>query len=217
MTTRPASGGGRWIAVEPERLTGWLDRFAEAHGAVTRDVMPTAVTFTAADGAVAECHVPFPPMTGPDLVGHALLTRRVGVLLVRLGGYAVGVFDGAKLVASKVGSRQVQGRTAAGGWSQQRFARRREGQAQAAFAAAADTAARILLPEIDALDAVVLGGDRRATSAVIADARLTGLRSRVIEPHLDVPDPRLRVLEQAPRQFRAVRIRLTDGTGRLSR
>ena len=34
----------------------------------------------------------------------------VGALLVRLGGYAVGVFEGERLVASKVGSRFVKGR-----------------------------------------------------------------------------------------------------------
>ena len=40
-----------------------------------------------------------------------------------------GVAEGDRLVASKVDSYYVQGRTAAGGWSQQRFARRRENQA----------------------------------------------------------------------------------------
>ena len=39
----------------------------------------------------------------------------VSVLLVRLGGYAVGVFDGERLVASKVGSRFVKGRHRKGG------------------------------------------------------------------------------------------------------
>jgi len=87
------------------------------------------VLLSASDGTVARCQVPFPPllMTGDDLpaalVAHAQLDRRVGVLLVRLGGYAAGVFEGSTLVASKVGSRQVHGRSSAGGWSQQRFAR----------------------------------------------------------------------------------------------
>ena len=66
------------------------------------------VTFTAADGAAAECHPPFPPVrwarTGNDgdpaaaaeaIVAHAVAARTIGVLLVRLGGYAVGVFVGA--------------------------------------------------------------------------------------------------------------------------
>jgi peptide subunit release factor 1 (eRF1) len=160
--------------------------------------------------------VPFPPLEidadAPyaGLLAHAHADRRVGVLLVRLGGYAAGVFEGPRLVSSKVGSRLVHGRSAAGGQSQQRFARRREGQARAALGAAADVAARILVPEVGRLEAVVLGGDRRALDTVLQDPRLTGLVPLVVEPRLDVPDPRLHVLERAPRQFRAVRIRVVD-------
>ena len=40
--------------------------------------------------------------------------------------------DPPQLAASKTGSRLVHGRAAAGGWSQHRFARRRENQATAA-------------------------------------------------------------------------------------
>ena len=52
--------------------------------------------------------------------------HRVGAVLVRLGGYAVGVFEGERLVASKVGQRLVHGRHRAGGSSANRFRRRRE-------------------------------------------------------------------------------------------
>jgi len=45
----------------------------------------------------------------------------VAALLVRLGGYAVGVFDGERLVASKVGSRFVKNRHKKGGSSANRF------------------------------------------------------------------------------------------------
>jgi peptide subunit release factor 1 (eRF1) len=51
-------------------------------------------------------------------------------LLIRLGGYAIGVFDGEQLVASKVGSRFVKGRHKKGGSSSGRFRRRREEQAR---------------------------------------------------------------------------------------
>ena len=113
------------------------------------------------------------------LLEHAARPRTVGVLLVRKGGYAAGVFAGTELLASKVGSRLVQGRSAAGGWSQQRFARRREGQAREAYAAAADNAVRILVPELNRLDAVVTGGDRPALAAVLEDPRLgRGPRAR---------------------------------------
>lgn len=199
----------KWVSVSPERLAGWLDRFAVSHGPVTSTVDGDVVTVTGADATVAELHAPFPPLRG-DLVEHALVSRRVGVLLVRLGGYAAGVFDGTALVASKVGSRQVHGRSAAGGQSQQRFARRREGQARVALAAAADTAANVLLPAVSTLDAVVIGGDRRAADDVLADTRLAPLRPLVVESRLDVPDPRLKVLQSTPELFRAVRIRITD-------
>jgi Actinobacteria/chloroflexi VLRF1 release factor len=206
--------------VDPERLEGWLTRFGQRHGDVTVTATATEVVVSAADRTVAHCQVPFPPLRPdprPDpadayagLVAHASADRTVGVVLFRLGGHAVGVFDGARLLASKVGSRQVHGRSAAGGWSQQRFARRREGQVQVATRAAADVAAAVLLPWAERLDAVVLGGDQAAVRALLDDPRLRPLAALVTGPVLDVPDPRLRVLEQAPRQFRAVRIRLLE-------
>jgi hypothetical protein len=155
---------------------------------------------------VAEVEVPFPPLVG-DLVDHVTAVRRVGVLLVRRGGHAAGVFVGDRLVSSKVGSRHVQGRTAAGGWSQQRFARRREGQAAVAVGAAADEAARILLA--GPLDGLVTGGDRASVDAVLADPRLAVLSPLVTGRLLDVPDPRLKVLQDV--RFRDVWIRVVDG------
>jgi hypothetical protein len=201
----------RWVSVGPERLAGWIERFGGGHGGLAQSTVDDeAVTLTAADGTVAWLQVPFPPLRGDDLVAHALVERRVGVLLVRLGGYAAGVFEGSRLVASKVGSRHVHGRSAAGGQSQQRFARRREGQARQALAAAADTAASVLLPAVSTLDAVVLGGDRRAVDEVLTDPRLAPLRPLAVATRIDVPDPRLKVLQASPDLFRAVRIRVTD-------
>jgi hypothetical protein len=172
------------------------------------------VSLTAADGARAECEVPFPPLAGEPspagLVAHALSDRRVGVLLVRLGGYAAGIFEGTTLATSKVGSRQVHGRSAAGGWSQQRFARRREGQVKVALDEAAEVAARILVPAVAGLAGIVTGGDARAVAAVLQDRRLAALRPLVTGRVLDVTDPRLAVLADTPRLFRAVRIRVVD-------
>ncbi len=204
------------MRVDAERVDGWLARFADRHGPTTWTTTTASVVVTAADGCVAECVVPFPPL--PEradlpyggLVEHVVTERRVGVLLVRLGGYAVGVFEGTRLVRSKVGSRQVHGRSAAGGWSQQRFARRREGQVKVALAAAADTAVAHLLPEVGGLDAVVLGGDRRSLETVLGDVRLAPLGALVVEPRLDVPDPRLAVLRGTPETFRAARIRVDE-------
>jgi VLRF1 release factor-like protein len=221
----PAAGGGRWVDVAPERLARWVTTFAERHGAITVEPGRLAVTFRAADGASAECHPPFPPLPAPaggtwpaepvELAGliaaHAAADRTVGVFLVRLGGFAAGVFTGSppRLVSSKVGSRLVHGRSAAGGTSQHRFSRRRENQATAAIAAAADTAAKVLVPYAERLDAVVLGGDRKAITGARADPRLRPLVKHAVDRFLTVPDPRLAVLRDTPRLFLAVRIRLT--------
>lgn len=197
------------MTVPPERLERWLTGFAARHGDVRTEPGPALVQLVAADGTTADAEVPFPPLTG-DLVAHALQDRRVGVLLVRLGGYAAGVFEGSTLVSSKVGSRQVHGRSAAGGQSQQRFARRREGQSRVALAAAADNAVRILVPEVPRLEAVVVGGERTAVDEVLTDRRLAPLLPLLQGRLLDVPDPRLTVLQGTPALFRAVRIRLVD-------
>jgi hypothetical protein len=210
---RPAAGGGRWVEVGPERLDRWLAGFAERHGRGPFEVGGGQVVVTGADGARAEVEVPFPPLAGDDveaLLAHVRRPRRLGLLLVRLGGHGCGVAEGDRLVVSKVGSRQVHGRSAAGGWSQQRFARRREGQARVALQAAADTAARVLLPHAGSLDAVVTGGDRTAVDDVLADPRLAPLRALVTGRLLDVPDPRQTVLEQAVARARAVHVRVLD-------
>jgi hypothetical protein len=62
----------------------------------------------------------------------------------------------------------------------------------------------------DSLDAVALGGDRRAVDEVMTDRRLEPLRPLVVDRRLDVPDPRRAVLESTPTKFRAVRVRIAD-------
>jgi hypothetical protein len=207
------------VDVSPERLVSWIATFSQRHGAgtVSRDEAGVTVTFTAADGAAAECHPPFPPLPWPGdgdpaeaVVAHAVADRTVGVLLVRLGGYAVGVFTGSppRLVSSKAGSRPVHGRSAAGGWSQHRFARRRENQAATALRAAADAAAAIFGP--CRLDALVLGGDKRSVAGLRGDPRLASYLGLATGRFLTVPDPRLAVLKETPRSYLAIRIRLTE-------
>jgi hypothetical protein len=214
MSSRPAAGGGRWITVDPERLAKWLAGFAERHGAPEIAAQPYGMSLIAPDGAVAECHrPPGVPPADPDpdaFVASALAPRRLGLLLARRAAVAIGVAEGERLVSHKVDASYVQSRTAAGGWSQQRFARRRGNQAQAAAGSAADIAVRLLLPERDRLDAVVTGGDRRAVAAVLADRRLAPLEPLLAERFLDVPDPKLAVLQTAVTTARSVPIRLLD-------
>lgn len=131
----------------------------------------------------------------------------VAVLLVRLGGYAVGVFEGERLVASKVGSRFVKGRHKKGGSSANRFRRRREEQERELIDAAAAEAARVLAPWQGRVEHVALGGDRSAVGRVLAaHPDLAWLEPLALERFFDVPEPRLRVLEALPYQLYAAKV-----------
>ena len=129
-------------------------------------------------------------------------------LLVRLGGYAVGVFEGERRVASKVGTRFVKGQHKKGGSSSNRFRRRRDEQARALIAAAAETAVSVLEPWRKRVEFAALGGDRRAVSDVLAASPQLGwLSERAIPRFFTVADPRLRHLERLPYDLYAAEVK----------
>jgi hypothetical protein len=132
---------------------------------------------------------------------------RVAVVLVRMGGYAVGVLEGERLVASKVGTRFVKGRHKKGGSSSNRFRRRRGEQERELVDAAAAEAARVLGPWRERVEHVALGGDRSAVGRVLESrADLAWVEPLALERFFDVPEPRLRVLEELPYQLYAAKV-----------
>ncbi|HEX7661369.1 MAG TPA: acVLRF1 family peptidyl-tRNA hydrolase [Pseudonocardiaceae bacterium] len=209
---REASGGGTVVEVPADRVAGWFDRFGARHGGIAHtDLAAGRVAVLADDGASAELAVPFGPLPlsadepagrrpglviGP-LVEHLSRSRRIGLVLVRLGGHSVGVTESGRIVVSATDRKPVHGRSAAGGWSQQRFARRRAGQARVALRAAADDIHRVLGPRTGELDAVLLGGDRRALDELRGDPRLAPVFALALPRVLDVPEPRRAGLDEA--------------------
>jgi hypothetical protein len=203
------------VVVPWSRLPRWVERFDERHPDAEWLVEPASVSVTAPDGALAAWTVPFAPLGVRTLQGlwaHLEQPRHFGVLLVRRGGFAVADAGGAEPVTVKVGRRHVQGRTKAGGWSQQRFARRRANQAREAFDAAASHAVAILGPVARRLDLLVVGGDRVAVEHVLAEPRLERLGD---VPRLWVPvatDPRRAAVDEALQRARSVEIEVVDPT-----
>ncbi|MCW2754523.1 MAG: hypothetical protein JWQ32_1934 [Marmoricola sp.] len=199
------------VAVSPPRLHRWLENFGTRHGETTLEVEAGALTGVAEDGSTFVASPPFsrvyagPPDPGA-FVAACVAPDAWGVLLVRKGGFAVARLTGTSVVESKVGQRHVQGRTKAGGQSQQRFARRRDNQARAAFEAAADHASRL----IGSVPALVVGGDAGAVDAVLADVRLQSVAALVVGEFLTVPDPRRTVLEEAILDACSVRMTVTN-------
>jgi len=190
----------RIIEVAPERLERWLAGFAERHQGVVEADDTRAV---GGDGAsVAFDRFAFNPL---------------GIVLVRRGGYACALAPEGQITVSKVGTRHVQSRTAAGGWSQQRFARRRGNQADALADAVAGHALRILLHGNESPGSgtgipagLVIGGDRAMVAKVLADSRLRALADLPRRELYDLPDPRRDVLERALERGRSVRVRLDE-------
>lgn len=134
----------------------------------------------------------------------------VAAVLVRLGGFAVGVFEGERLVASKVGSRFVKGRHKKGGSSSGRFRRRREEQARVLVDAAADTAVAVLEPWRAKIEHVALGGERRAADRLLADPRLAWLEDKRLPRFFTTEDPRQRTLERLPYDLYAAKVEATE-------
>lgn len=190
------------------RWQRWVDGFTERHGATRYDVRDATLRGDATDGSWFRARLPFGrdysgPAEPEPFGAGARAPDDWGIVLVRKGGFAIARMRGSTVVVSKVGQRHVQGRTKAGGQSQQRFARRRANQARDAYEAAADHAARILLAETP-VPMAVTGGDRAAVDAVLADPRLSVLS--VVAPWLPVPDPRRAVLDQALRDASSLEV-----------
>ena len=198
------------VLVPRERLSRWLENFEARHGATELALASGHLVGRAEDGSTFEAAAPFGRVLAEANVAALEVATTPpedwGILLVRKGGFAVARLAGQQITDSKVGQRHVQGRTKAGGQSQQRFARRRENQARAAYEAAADHAARI----VATVPVLVIGGDHAAVTAVLDDPRLTRAADRVSGAFLTVPDPRRGVLESAILEACSVRISVSN-------
>jgi hypothetical protein len=227
----------RTVYVAAARLERWVTGFGERHPGMRTTVHVDRVEFDAPDGSTAILYPAFDPLIDPAagvpdlpglrgipvlppdeptpaqvaaaLVANAHSVQVLRALMIRRGGYACAVLTGDKVTASKVGSRYVQGRTAAGGWSQQRFARRRAGQVHGLVGTATDVAVRVLLPGIGD-DALITGGDRALIDRVLADPRLHPLSRLRRGLHLEIGDPKFDLVKELPERGRAIRIALDE-------
>lgn len=197
------------VLVPASRLVRWVANFGDRHDGVTLAVADGGLAGVAPDGSRFLARLPFAgaydgPADAAGFTAAAGPPPAWGVLLVRKGGFAIARLEGERMVEHKIGQRHVQGRTKAGGQSQQRFARRRDNQARVAYQAAAEHAVRIL----EGVRSVVAGGDRPAVEEVLADPRLRDVV--VHEPWLPVPDPRRAVLDAAVLDARSVVVDVTN-------
>ena len=216
---RTVTGGGVAVEIEPDRLVGWVNRFGGRNEGLANLITDGAsITMTAGDGTTAVLDVPFGPMTVGErepveaLLDHLAGLGALGIVLVRGGAHSVGIAKAGTVLSSSTDRAYLQGRTAAGGWSQQRFARRRDNQRTASYESAASTTARILLPSLGVLDGLVLGGDRRGLAEVLAEPRLAALAALPVRTFSDIPEPRRAVLDEIAARSLSVEITIRTTT-----
>ncbi len=128
----------------------------------------------------------------------SLLTARltIGVALVRLGRYAVAIYEGHKLAVSKTDTRYVKGKHHAGGTSQRRFQRVRENQIHRLYVEASGVLERQWRPWLDRLEYVVLGGEAATVNGFVKECPLLArLAPITLGRRLDVREPNRAALD----------------------
>lgn len=122
--------------------------------------------------------------------------RTVGVVLVRLGRYSVAVYRGADLATSKTDSRYVKGKHHAGGTSQLRYTRIREGQMRRLYVKVCESIRAQFEPVASELDFVVLGGEKFTLNGFLKVCpRLDEYKNIILNRRLNIRDPKRDTLD----------------------
>ncbi|MDE0822798.1 MAG: Vms1/Ankzf1 family peptidyl-tRNA hydrolase [Dehalococcoidia bacterium] len=122
--------------------------------------------------------------------------RTIGVVLVRLGRYSVAVYRGADLESSKTDSRYVKGKHHAGGTSQLRYTRIREGQMRRLYIKVCESIRAQFEPVARELDHVVLGGEKFTLNGFLKVCpRLDEYKGITLKRRLNIRDPKRDTLD----------------------
>tara|TARA_B110000196_G_scaffold304674_1_gene301592 strand:- start:881 stop:1636 length:756 start_codon:yes stop_codon:yes gene_type:complete len=122
--------------------------------------------------------------------------RTIGVVLVRLGRYSVAVYRGADLESAKTDSRYVKGKHHAGGTSQLRYTRIREGQMRRLYIKVCESIRAQFEPVARELDHVVLGGEKFTLNGFLKVCpRLDEYKGITLKRRLNIRDPKRDTLD----------------------
>jgi peptide subunit release factor 1 (eRF1) len=122
--------------------------------------------------------------------------RTVGVVLVRLGRYSVAIYRGSDLATSKTDSRYVKGKHHAGGTSQLRYTRIREGQMRRLYVKVCESIRDQFEPVSSELDFVILGGEKFTLNGFLKVCpRLDEYKNITLKRRLNIRDPKRDALD----------------------
>ncbi|MCE2458583.1 MAG: hypothetical protein J4G14_12345 [Dehalococcoidia bacterium] len=120
----------------------------------------------------------------------------VGIVLLRLGRYAIAVLRGNKLLATKTDTRYVKNRHRKGGSSQRRFERSRERLVREFYDTTCRMTRTVFEPHLRDIDYVMLGGERGTLNGFVKRCRMMrDLESKTLSRILPVDRPNQKALE----------------------
>ena len=121
----------------------------------------------------------------------------IGVILLRLGRFSAAVFQGQQLLTAKTDARYVKSRHAAGGTSQKRYQRIREGQMRLLYDKACQAVQTQFSSVNEELDFVLLGGEKFTLDGFLKVCPyLERQREKILDRRLNVRDPKRDTLEE---------------------
>ena len=195
--------GGRW----------WLDRLEPLDKGVLRSETGIVGLRSGDQGLVV---VPPFPLTASGLSEdwdpaglRSVLDNdyTVGVVLLRLGRFSVAVYRGDRLLSSKTDARYVKGRHSAGGTSQRRFQRIREGQIRRLYDKTCEAVGRQFGAFPGGLDYLLLGGEQLTLNGFRKVCPfLERYRDITLGRRLNVRDPKRDTLDRLPEVLRESRV-----------
>ena len=114
----------------------------------------------------------------------------IGLVLIRMGAYAIGVIKGEQLLTSSVGTGLVHARHRQGGSSSHRFERHREKQAETFFTRVCANAREQFEPFARRLEYILYGGTRETLLDFRKQCRFQHqFDNRTLERLLDIRKP----------------------------
>ena len=123
---------------------------------------------------------------------------KIGIILVRLGYYSIGIAQDEKLIEHKTGTGLVHGRHRQGGSSANRFRQRRVEQTHHFLERVVTHTREMFEPQIRTLDYVVYGGARTTITELLKHSIFfKQFEQRLLPPLLDITNPHYDVLQKA--------------------
>jgi len=180
----------------------WRERLIRLNGSI-RDSGTGLAALRSGD----RCLVVAPPFPLPEsrlvsswdpsaLLLQLMAEYTLGVVLLRLGRSSVAIYRGERLLSSKTDARYVKGKHHAGGTSQLRYTRVREGQMRRLYVKVCETIRAQFEPVASELDHVVLGGEKFTLNGFLKVCpRLDEYKNITLKRRLNIRDPKRDTLD----------------------